>query len=88
MRSPLLLLLIFWLFVIAAGMRLGHADGISGTVTPQAGGGIDFGFDGGFGGGGAVIAPPGSPGKVLLVDGSSHILLVDGTSQVCRAGGC
>lgn len=34
------------------------------------------------GSGGAIT------GKILLVDGSSHLLQVDGTSKICRAGGC
>jgi hypothetical protein len=27
-------------------------------------------------------------GKILRVDGVSHILQVDGVSRICRAGGC
>lgn len=27
-------------------------------------------------------------GKILLVDGVSHLLQVDAVSKVCRAGGC
>ena len=36
-----------------------------------------------------LIAPlPATTGKVLLVDGVSHLLQVDGTSKVCKAPGC
>jgi len=34
------------------------------------------------------VTPPGSSGKILLVDGVSFILQTDGTSKICLAGGC
>ncbi len=38
-------------------------------------------------GSGAPPAPP-STGKILLVDGSSHLLQTDAASKICIAGGC
>jgi hypothetical protein len=32
--------------------------------------------------------PTTSTGKILLIDGASHLLKVDGTSKICIAGGC
>lgn len=41
-----------------------------------------------FGGQSAASNPAQPTGKILRVDGISHILRVDGTSKICRAGGC
>ena len=35
-----------------------------------------------------ILIAPLPAGKVLLVDGVSHLLQVDGTSKVCKAPGC
>lgn len=41
-----------------------------------------------FGGNSSASSPPAPTGKILQVDGVSHILQVDGISKICIAGGC
>jgi hypothetical protein len=56
------------------------------SITPQIGGGISFGADGGISGTGKQIPQP--TGKLLMADGVSYLLLADGVSKICLAGGC
>lgn len=64
---------------------------VAGAARPDGIGGYETIFGGlsGFGGigrtGKAIVQPT---GKILLVDGVSHLLQTDGTSKVCLAGGC
>lgn len=76
-----------WLLgaVLAAIATFGAA--VAQTISPQIGGGISQGFDGGISGTGSVAAPP-AGGALLLEDGSSILMLEDGTSQLCLEGGC
>lgn len=73
--------------LIAIASTAALAAGLGGSISPQIGGGVDFGTDGGISGKSAPAAPAAS-GKILLVDGASFILQTDGTSKICRAGGC
>ena len=65
--------------LLLASIYAAHAFGL--------GLGNTFGRMGGAGKGG-TSAPPGTTGKILLVDGVSFILQTDGTSKICLAGGC
>lgn len=67
---------------LAAFGGLAKASGLSGSISPQVGGGIGLGFDGGLGGAGK---PPTNNGVVLLADGTSKLLQTDGTSKVIKA---
>src|SRR5258708_33122767 len=56
--KPTRRLLLFLGLTAALIAPIARADGISGSITPQTGGGISAGFDGGIGGGGGVLWTP------------------------------
>lgn len=70
--------------MVALALILAASHGA--TITPQIGGGIGQ-FDGGISQSAASLGPQ-PTGKILLVDGVSHLLQIDGVSRVCLAGGC
>lgn len=61
---------------------LARSDGIYNPTSNQ------IGFTDGVNNLAIGSAVPQPTGKILLVDGVSHILFVDGVSKICRAGGC
>lgn len=66
--------------LLLVSIALAHSDGIYNPAANSIGSfeGIDSNG----------IATPQPIGKILLVDGVSHLLLVDAVSRLCRAGGC
>lgn len=72
--------LIAMLALVATAAR---SDGIGNSGV------LGQGTFGGIGGAisAASVTPP-TTGKILLVDGTSHLLQVDGASKICLAGGC
>ncbi len=64
--KPTRRLLLFLGLTAALIAPIARADGISGSITPQTGGGISAGFDGGIGGGGGVLWTPLNLGSALV----------------------
>lgn len=67
---------------VLTGLAIARAD----SITPQIGGGIQYGFDGGVSYQHSGVSPTGN--DLLLSDGSSFLLLSDGSSKLCLASGC
>jgi hypothetical protein len=69
---------------LVLGAVAAMAAGLSSSITPQVGGGISNGTDGGIsktGGGG------GTAGALMMVNGTNFVLKVNATDHVCLARG-
>ena len=56
------------LAVVMVGLATAaYGDGITSGVSPQLGGGIDYGFDGGISGHHGTITPPAAGSALLLL---------------------
>ena len=64
--------------LLLAGTAAGSSQ--SASISPQPAGGISAPL--------MAASAPANTGKILLVDGTSHMLQNDGTSKICLAGGC